>query len=150
MKNSLPIIAIVISIISLTVSVYLAWRDRASLKTKSNVYKHEETDEFSVIHVKAVNTGRRPIILRSLMGKYEEDDISGYQLDNQGIKLEENEFYETRIGKFDGMMMYMGQHGEKTSGLIDLFFEDSKGKQYIIKDAKVFSYRYFYVLSFRN
>ena len=70
------------------------------------------------------------------MGKYEENDISGYQLDNQGIKLEENEFYETKIGKFDGMMMYMGQHGEKTSGLIDLYFEDSKGKRYIIKDAK--------------
>ena len=137
METTLSTAAILIALLSLGVSAYMAWLDHPRLLTESKVFKHEETDEYSVLYVKAVNIGRRPIILRWLRGNYEENEQSGISVGDKGqVKLEEGEFHEERIGKFDGMMMYSGQFGEKDCQLIELFFEDSRGKRHPIKNSK--------------
>jgi hypothetical protein len=70
------------------------------------------------------------------MGIYTENEKSGYLLENGGIKLEEGSFREERIGKFDGMMIHTGNYGEKDCELIDLYFENTAGKQYPVQNAK--------------
>lgn len=136
MNQYLPIIAIVISIISLSVSIFLAWRDRGRLKASCVAYRHPETGEYSYLRVKAVNLGRRPVALRYLWGKYEGNIQSGYELSLKKSLLNEGEFYEESIGKFDGMMMYTGDNCEIIGELIELFFEDTKGKKYKVKKSK--------------
>lgn len=61
MNEMLPVLAIVISLISLGVSMIVAARDRGRLKAECHVYKHGETDEYSHLYIKAVNAGRRPV-----------------------------------------------------------------------------------------
>jgi len=136
MNQYLPMIAILISIFSLSVSIFLAWRDRGRLKASCIAYTHQDTGEYSYLRVKAVNLGRRPIALRYLWGNYEGNNQSGYELSLQKSLLNESEFYEESIGKFDGMMMFTGEHGELNEELIDLFFEDTKGKKYKVKKSK--------------
>ena len=68
MEEILPIIAIVISAISLSVSMFLAIRDRGIVKTESMAYKNSSTEEYAVVYLKVVNVGRRPITLRYLWG----------------------------------------------------------------------------------
>jgi len=136
METTLSIFAIVISLISLGVSVFVVFRDRAKLKAECKVFKHDETDEYSHLYVKAVNEGRRPITLLYLMGIYSENEKSGYLLENGGAKLEEGDFREERIGKFDGMMIHTGRFGEKDCQLENLYFEDTAGNQYPVNGAK--------------
>ena len=136
MENKLAFVAMIISFISLSVSIYLAWRDRANLKTHSQIYRHHETNESSALYVKAVNTGRRPITLRYMIGCYEEKSESFWEMEDGAVLLEEGCFYEDKIGKFDGEMINIGIHGNETLMLEDLFFEDTTGKRHSIKDAK--------------
>lgn len=111
METILSFSAVVISIVSLGVSIYVALRDRPKLKAECRVFKHDETDEYSHLYIKAVNEGRRPVTLLYLMGIYTENEKSGYLLENGGRKLKENDFLEERIGKFDGMMIHTGRFG---------------------------------------
>ena len=132
----LSIIAISVSLVSLGVSIFVVRRDRSNLVAECTAFKHDETDEYSHLCIKAVNKGRRPVILLYLMGVYTEGEKSGYLLENDGLKLEEGAYREERIGKFDGMMVHTGRYGEKNCQLRDLYLEDSAGRQYPIKDAK--------------
>ncbi|MGO3344843.1 MAG: hypothetical protein ACTIM4_07880 [Marinomonas sp.] len=136
MNEILPILAIVISLLSLGVSLFVVMRDRGRLKAECCVYRHEETDEYSHLYIKAVNSGRRPLTLHYLMGNYTEGEKSGYLVENGGLKLEEGEFHEQRIGRFDGMMIHTGRFGEKDCELIDLYYIDTEGKKYKVKDSK--------------
>ena len=136
METTLSIIAIAISFLSLGVSIFVVVRDRSNLTAECIVFKHDETDEYSHLYIKAVNEGRRPLTLLYLMGLYTENEKSGYLLENGGVKLEEGGYREERIGKFDGMMIHTGRYGEKDCQLVDLYFEDSAGKQYPVKNAK--------------
>ncbi|MES9998510.1 MAG: hypothetical protein ABW125_03810 [Candidatus Thiodiazotropha lotti] len=136
METALSASAIIISLISLGVSVFVALRDRAKLNATCEVRKHDETGEYSHIYIKAVNVGRRPITLSYLMGIYTENEKAGYLLENGGAKLEEGAFLERCIGKFDGMMIHTGRFGEKDCELEDLYFEDSAGNQYPVNEAK--------------
>ena len=136
MNIYLPIIAIIISVISLSVSIFLAWRDRARLKTSCNAYTHPDTGEYSYIKIMAVNCGRRPITLRYIWGKYLNNNEGGYELPLKKTLLNEGDFFEKSIGKFDGMMMFIDDNSEAYEELIELFFEDTKGKKYKIKNSK--------------
>jgi hypothetical protein len=136
METTLSIIAIGIALLSLGVSIFVVIRDRANFIAECKVFKHDETDEYSHLYIKAVNKGRRPITLLYLMGIYTENEKSGYLLENGGIKLEEGAYREERIGKFDGMMIHTGRYGEKDCELVDLYFEDTAGKQYTVQNVK--------------
>lgn len=135
---SIATAALLISILSLTLSLYGVSRDRAHLKTESHVFKNESTGEFSTVYVKAVNIGRRPVILTLIQGVYGKKHVSGVYVDceNKGVLLNEGEFFEYRFGRFDGIMVYDPEEGGPFSDLEDLFLVDSAGKKYHVKEAK--------------
>jgi hypothetical protein len=130
--TALSITALIISIASFGLSCYLALRDRSNVQAKCYARLHDRTGEYSSIFVTVTNAGRRRVILRYLMGQYEDGSKGGQRLTENGITLEEGEFYEMEFGKFDGLMV----NGDEMSGLVEVYFEDSAGKKYPIKDAR--------------
>lgn len=136
MELSLSIFAILISFASLVVSAWVALRDRSNLKTHCSVFRSQETNEYSHLYIKAVNTGRRPITILYFMGMYTDKHKSGYQIKNGGARLNEGDYWEEKIGKFDGMMISDVGEGDMVD-LIDLYLEDTSGKQYPVSEAKL-------------
>lgn len=128
----LSIIALMISIVSLGLSSYLAWRDRSRVQTKSFARQHERTGEYSSVFVTVTNAGRRPLTLRYLLGLYEDGSLGCQRLSEGGVKLQEGEFHELEFGKFDGIMV----NGVDMPGLVDVYFEDSAGKKHKVVDAR--------------
>ncbi len=129
---TLSMIALVASFSSLGLSSYLAWRDRAHLGAKCHVREHDRTGEYSSLFVTVTNRGRRPITLRWLTGVYADGSRGGVSLAENGVKLQEGEYYETEFGKFDGIMV----NGDNMSPLIDFFIEDSSGNRHKIKGSR--------------
>jgi len=70
------------------------------------------------------------------VGNYEGGYSYGCTLGDGLVKLNEGDFYEERIGKYDGMMIHIGEHGELNAMLVDLYVEDTKGKLYTVKNSK--------------
>lgn len=135
---SIATAALLVSILSLILSIYVVSRDRSRLKTESQAYINEETGEFSIINLKAVNTGRRPIILTAVQGVYEGKHRASSFIDyeDKGHPLNENEIYEYRLRKFDGMTVCDPDDSGTYYDLRDLYFIDSTGRRYHIKGAK--------------
>ena len=134
--SALPVVAIVISIGSLSLSVMIALRDRPKLKAYSHAHRNPETGEYHALYVKAVNVGRRPIVLNALMGNYRGGETSGYQLENGMLKLGEGGMYTETIGMLDRRMIYEGPNGEPLGDLINLYFAGSDDRKYPVKDSK--------------
>lgn len=129
---TISIVALAVSIASFGLSSYLAWRDRSRLKAKSFAREHDRTGEYSSVFVSVTNAGRRPIILRSLIGIYADGSKGGISLSESGVKLQEGEFYETEFGKFDGIMV----NGDEMSPLIDIVIKDSSGHYHKIENSR--------------
>lgn len=127
----ISIVALVVSTASFGLSFYLAWRDRSRLKAKCFAREHERTGEYSSIFVSVTNDGRRPIILRSLIGIYADGSKGGLSLSESGVKLQEGEFYEIEFGKFDGIMV----SGDDMSPLVDIVIKDSSGRYHKIENS---------------
>ena len=128
----IAIIALVVSITSLGLSSYLAWRDRSRLLAESFARAHERTGEYSSVFITVTNAGRRPLTLRFLSGVYSDGSRGGQRLSEGGVKLEEGEFYELEFGKYDGIMV----NGDAMSELVDVFLEDSAGRRHNIKNSR--------------
>ncbi len=129
---TISIVALVISIASFGLSFYLAWRDRSQLKAKCFAHEHERTGEYSSISVSITNVGRRSVILRLLIGIYADGTKGGQSLSEDGVKLQEGEFYETKFEKFDGIMV----SGDDMSPLVDIAIEDSSGRCHKIENSR--------------
>lgn len=129
---TISIVVLVVSVASFGLSSYLAWRDRSRLKAKCFAREHERTGEYSSIFVSVTNAGRRPIILRSLTGIYADGSKGGLSLSENGVKLQEGEFYETQFGRFDGIMV----NGDDMSPLVDILITDSTGHRYKIENSR--------------
>ena len=86
---TLSIAAIVLSVCSFALSAYVAFRDRSRLKTESQAYQHEQTGEYYSFYFKAVNAGRRPIVLTLIEGNYGNNHKCGtfINYENKGIRL---------------------------------------------------------------
>ncbi len=65
MKEFLPIISIIISVLSLSIAFYVMFRDRIRFDV-SGEYKESFANMVDVIYIKIVNSGRRPITLYAL------------------------------------------------------------------------------------
>lgn len=128
----ISITALVVSIAGFALSSYLAWRDRANVQATSDVHVHDRTGEFSSISIYITNSGRRPVNIIYLWGKYEDKSEGGIRLAEIGKKLNEGDIYELEFGKFDRMMV----SGDDLSGLVDIFIKDSAGRRYKVKDSK--------------
>jgi hypothetical protein len=88
------------------------------------------------IKVEAVNAGRRPVILTKIVGYYKDGDWCAVDIreDKIGIRLQEHETFSEDIT--DGASLNMLFHPISHATLTDLWFEDTLGRQYRVKNAK--------------
>ena len=120
-----------ISIIGVALAAIKVYRDRSCVKAKSKFYPACSEMPPHIL-VEAVNTGRRPLILNVLGGKYIDGNLMNFKLgkDGQGIQLGENEPCSV---VFEQHLFNFGKH---CSALGDLWLEDTTGRHYSIKGAK--------------
>jgi len=132
--NTTPIylaaFAILISLISLGWSIHIGRRDRGKLKAISELCKHEKYGTY--LKVKAVNHGRRPILLTMLGTDLPDGSSYSTYLENQPIRLGENELFVEDIG-FNSFYVVSPDDYEIA---INLWFEDTLGRRYKVKIAK--------------
>jgi len=127
----LSISAIIIAFISLFWSIYLGYRDRGSIKATSKISYSGPDSKYFHLQVKAVNCGRRPVIL-SMFGKdYSDGSWGGSYIEEKEGRLAENEKYEITIRAGDSDTM--SPDGEEA---VDFWFEDTLGRRYKVKNAK--------------
>jgi hypothetical protein len=140
--------ALLVSIGSFGVSGYVALRDRARLRATSTF--SQWTNRPASIKVKAVNAGRRPVILTTLVGYYKDGDSCATDIreDNIGIRLQEHETFSADLT--DGSSLDMLFHPISKAKLTDLWFEDTLGRQYRVKKAKKHLKRLFIDWNERN
>ncbi len=134
----LSISAIIIACISLVWSIYIGYRDRGNIKATSKIYYIELTSysekpskKIPNLKIKAVNCGRRPVILSMFGTDYSDGAQGGSYIDKKDGRLAENEKYEVNIGIEDSNTM--SPDGEIA---VDFWFEDTLGRRYIVKNAK--------------
>ena len=134
----LSILAILISSISLIWSIYVGYRDRGNIKATSKIYYIELTSysekpskKIPNLKIKAVNCGRRPVILSMLGADYSNGLWGGSYIEKEVGHLAENEKYEKTFNA--GGSDTMSPDGEEA---IDFWFEDTLGRRYKVKNAK--------------
>jgi len=126
--------AVLISFISLAWSIHVGNRDRAKLKATSIFYEPESPEEGApYLEIKVMNYGRRPIILTGIGSEY---PSGGWEwtsfLNKKTVRLGENDKFEQVIEAGDSYTVEPFD-GEKA---IDLWFEDTLGRRYRIKNVK--------------
>jgi hypothetical protein len=128
----ISIAALVISLTSLVSSIYFNSKERASLKTTSVLYRGDDEIEPK-ISVSAVNAGRRPLVLRMLVGTDDAGEWVGtYMGDKEhGKRLGEHERFELTLTCSD-----LGFFHEEIVEFTELWFEDSIGRRHRIKDSR--------------
>ena len=120
--------AILISLISLAWSIHIGRRDRGKLKATSKLYRSDSGVPY--LQVKAVNHGRRPVIL-TMLGADFPGGWGGIYLEKGTFRLGENEAFEETVRAGDHYTM--SHEGEEA---IDLWFEDTLCRRYRVKNAK--------------
>ncbi|ANQ83693.1 hypothetical protein dqs_0617 [Azoarcus olearius] len=131
----LSIIAIVVSLLSFIVSLWVAMRDRAIVEAQATAVISGDSGEYYVVVVRAANVGKRPIALRTLWGTYTNGCRSGFDISANRAALSEYGAYEERVHKFDGFMVVESDDGT-FADLVDLYFEDTGGGHHRVKGAK--------------
>lgn len=130
---AISVAALLVSIASLAISVHFKRKEEAKIRASSQLFVGDEDHEPAIV-VTAVNVGRRPAILRMLVGVGADKQWSGLMLgdDHQGIRLEENERFEKQQKASD-----LGvSHEEAEFEFTELYFEDSLGKRWTIRDSE--------------
>lgn len=129
-SDILSIIAVTISAISLGISFYHLFQDRAYINVDSIfINRGSATGSFLIVNIK--NSGRRPLIIRSWGLREKSNYWQSFSLGetNKGIEIGEKGFYEFRIEFSD-----VAQHIIE-SELVNLWVEDSLNRRYKIKNA---------------
>jgi len=130
----LSTVALVISLGSLSVSGYVAFRDRPRLKITSRFVAASEYGPNRVV-LTLINKGRRPVILRMLGGNSKDGKWSATFLDqkNGGLRLGEYERYEHTIEKGDTVCF----HPDNEVWLFErLWVEDSLGNRHPVPNSR--------------
>ena len=123
---SLSASAILISLLSLTLSGYLAFRDRSHLSVKATYLSSWENIADAVfLHI--VNDGRRPItarrlIIESLNGKTDQHEL---KRDERVVGLLESEDFEIALDANNSNIVEWARLQVSKA-----YVEDSKGRQY--------------------
>ena len=123
--------AISVSLISLVWSIHIGRRDRRKLKATSKLYYSGPESDVQYLRVRAVNHGRRPVILRMLGLDFADGSWEGIHLKDGGLRLGENEVFEKDITAGDSYSM-----SHECEEAIDLWFEDTLGRRYRVNNAK--------------
>ena len=134
----LSIGAIIIACISLFWSIYLGHRDRGNIKATSKIcytdiasYSEKPPTRYSYLEIKAVNCGRRPVILSMLGTDYSDGSWGDTLIEKEGGHLGENEEYKKTVNAGDSDMI-----SSKGKITVDFWFEDTLGRRYKVKNAK--------------
>lgn len=129
----LSLLAVAISLVSVAWSIHIGRRDRGRLKATSELYySGPDSDDIpSHLEIRAVNHGRRPVILTMLRTELSDGTSYGTYLNDRATRLGENEAFLKTI-----------EYGDYVDVLIegkiptDLWFEDTLGRRYKVKGAK--------------
>lgn len=133
--------AYVISLLSLFISCagfafscHFGFRDSAKLLLKIAYHSPSPHNQEPYIHVRVVNKGRRPTIIRLLGGSTDTGGYIGTHLgdDRQGLRLAEHEIFEKSMSWED--LYNLGPDEE--CKLIDLWVEDTLGQRHKFKKSK--------------
>ena len=134
----LSTIAILISCISLAWSIYIGYRDRGNIKATSKIYyielasySEKPSKKIPNLKIKAVNCGRRPVILSMFGADYSNGSWGRSYIEKEVGHLAENEIYEKTFNAGDSDTM--SPDGEEA---VDFWFEDTLGRRYKVKNAK--------------
>jgi len=129
----LAILAFVVSVTSLSFSAYFGLRDRARVRATSTFHPASEYT-YARMAIALVNEGRRPIVLRMLVGTSEDGKWVGEYLGKKkrGLRLGEHERLDINFEREDAV----GMTAEDDIVFADLWVEDSLGRRYRVKGAK--------------
>jgi hypothetical protein len=134
----LSIGAIIIACISLFWSIYLGYRDRGNIKATSEInytviasYSEKPSKKIPNLKIKAVNCGRRPVILSVFGTDYSDGSWGDTLIEKKGGHLSENEEYKKIINAGDSDMK-----SPKGKIAVDFWFEDTLCRRYKVKNAK--------------
>ena len=130
----LSIAALIVSILSLVMSLYVTFLDRVKIRAYSNLYPPHEHNPHAWIEVKAVNHGRRTAILTMFGGDLKGGGWEATRLGEKGLglRLAENEFY--KIDLTPDEVFFAGSENDQEYE--DLWFEDSQGRRHRVKHAR--------------
>ncbi len=132
LKDWIAISAFVLSVCSLLISFFNYRRDRAKLVTSCRFFNRGEHGGRGV-YIKAVNVGRRPIILTQIHFQYDDGSGGGDVLGHpDGQTFKENEFWEHWYENGDNTLY----KPEFDATAIDFWFVDSQGKNHRVKNSK--------------
>jgi hypothetical protein len=129
----LAILAFVVSVTSLSFSAYFGLRDRGRVRAESKFHPASEYT-YARMAITLVNEGRRPIVLRMLVGTSEDGKWVGEYLGKKkgGLRLGEHERLDMNIEREDAV----GMTADDDIVFADLWVEDSLGRRYRVKNAK--------------
>jgi hypothetical protein len=127
----LSLIAVLISLGSAGISLWSLLRDRPRLQLHSHLAPANEYGPGQITF-KAVNKGRKPVVLRLFGGDYEGEALLGTYLGEKGagLRLGESDFFEKTIMADNSMCMDL-----EGNFLIRVWVEDSTGRRYYFKKS---------------
>lgn len=129
----LSIAALLVSLVSVSFSIYFNAREKARLKVVSRVYRGDDREAPSIA-ITAINVGRRPLILRMWGGTDDQKKWAGTFLGEgkQGLRLDEHERFDLALGNCDLGLF----HEDAVIEFTHLWFEDNLGRRYQIKGSR--------------
>ena len=129
----LAILAFLVSVTSLCFSAYFGLRDRGRIRAESKFYPSSEYT-YARMAIALVNKGRRPIVLRMLVGTSEDGEWVGEYLGHKkgGLRLAEHERIDINFEREDAI----GMTADHDIVFADLWVEDSLGRRYQVKNAR--------------
>jgi hypothetical protein len=129
----LSVIALIVSLGSLSASLYFNLRDRAKIEARSQYYPGIE-DGVPMIELSVVNAGRRPVVLRMWGGMDASGDWVGTMINSAegGKRLAEHDRYEVKLMRDDLVALTP----DSDVVFVDLWFEDTLGRRHRVRNAK--------------
>lgn len=134
-SDYISISALIVSIVSLMISWYFGFRDKAHIKTFAKFYPYRPDHDRARIEIKIVNSGRRPVILTMFGGDFKDKGWCGAYIgkEKKGIRLEEHEKYETTVYSEDLVCI---SPEEEYSEYINFWFENTLGQRYKVNNSE--------------
>lgn len=120
--------AIVISLVSLGISAYVAYRDKGTI-TATSRYLESYQHMSDGIYIHVVNSGRRPVTLRRLLLRATDGSLieRGLGKDERSLRLLESEDHEFQLNPQNSDITEWSQ-----MKFSEAVVEDSRGKKYQI------------------
>ena len=133
-SESVPYVALGMSILSFIMSFYFGFRDRVHVHAVSKFYpQHPDYDQAN-LDIRVVNRGRRIAVLTLFGGNTADGKWQGEGLGDKktGLHLTEHDFYKRKFYFED----IVAASPDSESEYVELWFEDSLGKRHKVKHSR--------------